>query len=357
MRPFKLFILHRELLAIAVVRNSAVVLFTLLIISRNGLLFAADTDNQPQNTGTHTAASASEHRQMSSDDDGDWQSVANLYTRKGADTCLKCHDQDYSYPVLDIFYSKHGNRRDPRSPMAQLQCETCHGPGRAHATEPMVGKPRAHILDFSAKSSDDVDQQNVPCLRCHQNVVTHWQESVHQKQNLRCAACHQIHARRDPILNSKTQASVCYRCHLQQQSEFHRYSAHPLGVGDMSCSRCHDPHGSLNPRLLRAATTNDLCYSCHAEKRGPFLWVHAPVQEDCTICHEQHGSAQANLLKQRPPFLCQSCHSVVGHSSFALSASDQTGTDNSNYLMSKSCLNCHFQIHGSNHPSGVRFMR
>jgi hypothetical protein len=26
-------------------------------------------------------------------------------------------------------------------------------------------------------------------------------------------------------------------------------------------------------------------------------------------------------------------------------------------LLAKSCLNCHSQVHGSNHPSGVKFMR
>ena len=59
-----------------------------------------------------------------------------LYSRKGADTCLKCHDEDYKYPIYPVFFSKHGDRNDKRTPMAQLQCESCHGPGRAHATEP-----------------------------------------------------------------------------------------------------------------------------------------------------------------------------------------------------------------------------
>jgi hypothetical protein len=30
--------------------------------------------------------------------------------------------------------------------------------------------------------------------------------------------------------------------------------------------------------------------SCHAEKRGPFLWEHAPSVENCANCHEAHGS-------------------------------------------------------------------
>ena len=35
---------------------------------------------------------------------------------------------------------------------------------------------------------------------------------------------------------------------------------------------------------------NDTCYDCHAEFRGPYLWEHAPVPEDCSNCHDPHGS-------------------------------------------------------------------
>jgi len=279
------------------------------------------------------------------------------YTRKGADTCLKCHDEDYAYPVMDIFYSKHGNRNDPRSPMAQLQCETCHGPGRAHAAEPRVGQKRAAIVSFSEHAPFSVAQQNAPCLQCHKDAIPQWPSSRHQRQSVRCASCHQIHAKKDPVLRAQSQAQRCYACHAQQQAEMHRLSAHPVGRGNLRCGSCHDPHGSMNASLLRESSVNTLCYTCHAEKRGPFLWLHAPVQENCLICHEQHGASQANLLKQRAPFLCQSCHSTSPHPSFRYSGNDVTAGFRSNFVMGKACLNCHSQIHGSNHPSGVRFMR
>jgi len=288
---------------------------------------------------------------------GEIEELKKLYTRKGADTCLKCHDEDYAYSVSDIFYSKHGNRSDPRSPMARLECETCHGPGRAHASEPRVGEKRAPIVGFSDHSANSVAQQNAPCLHCHTNALPNWQSSVHERQNIRCTSCHRIHAKKDPVLQAKSQAAQCYQCHSQQRSEFLRLSAHPVGVADLRCASCHNPHGSLNPSLLRASTVNTLCYECHAEKRGPYLWLHAPVQENCKICHEQHGSAQASLLKQRPPFLCQSCHSMSGHPSTNYSGADVSDSFAGNFVMAKACLNCHFQIHGSNHPSGAKFMR
>jgi len=285
-------------------------------------------------------------------------SINELYTRKGADTCLKCHDEDYKYSVYPIFFSKHGNRNDPRTPMAQLQCESCHGPGRAHATEPNVGAKRAPIIAFGHHSKFSVAEQNGQCLHCHNNGNRqNWPESTHARQNMLCVDCHTLHVRKDSVVSGEQQAERCYRCHKKQRAEFARTSTHPVRQGQMTCSQCHNPHGSFSNSLLKTATKNDTCYHCHAEKRGPFLWTHAPVAEDCSICHEQHGSIQKPLLKKRVPYLCQQCHSQQLHPSFANDSSALTSATNNKFVLAKGCLNCHFQVHGSNHPSGVKLMR
>ena len=46
----------------------------------------------------------------------------------------------------------------------------------------------------------------------------------------------------------------------------------------MTCSDCHAVHGSAGPKLAKRDTVNTTCYTCHAEKRGPFVWEHAPVR-------------------------------------------------------------------------------
>ena len=54
------------------------------------------------------------------------------------------------------------------------------------------------------------------------------------------------------------------------------YSSHmPIREGKITCSDCHNPHGSVTEKLIRQASVNEVCYTCHAEKRGPFLWEHA----------------------------------------------------------------------------------
>ena len=108
---------------------------------------------------------------------------------------------------------------------------------------------------------------------------------------------------------------------------------------------------------LARQTLNDTCFACHAEKRGPYLWEHAPVAEDCGNCHDPHGSNHPGMLSLRGPMLCQGCHSQAGHPSVAADSSGLPEGTPSGYLLGQNCMNCHNAVHGSNHPSGSRLMR
>ena len=123
------------------------------------------------------------------------------------------------------------------------------------------------------------------------------------------------------------------------------------------CRDCHHPHGSAGEGLTVGSTTNETCFGCHAEKRGPFLWEHAPAAEDCMICHVAHGSNETALLVRRAPQLCQGCHSSAGHRSFPQVAAQLPPGPASEFLIAQACLNCHTEVHGSNHPSGGRLRR
>ena len=46
----------------------------------------------------------------------------------------------------------------------------------------------------------------------------------------------------------------------------------------MTCSDCHNAHGSAGPMLMVRDSVNETCYTCHMEKRGPFVRNHQPVQ-------------------------------------------------------------------------------
>ena len=172
------------------------------------------------------------------------------------------------------------------------------------------------------------------------------------------------------MLAKTTQSEVCFACHKTQRAQIHLISTHPILVGKVACSDCHNPHGSTAEKLMVKDTVNETCYTCHADKRGPFLWEHSPVVDDCTNCHTPHGSTKPALLKARAPWLCQECHSgdhgAAVNSGANLPNGNATTVNNLQGLANQSpraqtnaraCLNCHVLIHGSNHPAGAKFQR
>ncbi len=287
------------------------------------------------------------------------ESEHHAFSKKGADSCLKCHDEDSVYPVLDIFKTAHARKGDPRTPFANQQCESCHGPSGEHAGRVRPGEERPPPPAFGPHSSASASEQNANCLSCHQDHGRMgWTNSAHESADQLCSSCHVVHRAHDPVLDTATQAEQCYDCHEQVRHQAMQLSAHPIRQAQMTCSDCHDVHGGMAAdALLKRATLNETCYGCHAEKRGPFLWEHAPASEDCSSCHQPHGSMHPALLTRSKPLLCQSCHSQADHPSIAYTPDGlPSGTPNA-FLLMNSCSNCHSQVHGSNHPSGAKLMR
>jgi DmsE family decaheme c-type cytochrome len=293
--------------------------------------------------------------QESGDAEADKEAEAPAYSRRGADGCLRCHDEEEEFPVLGIFRTAHGSRAAENSPFALAQCEGCHGPSGAHERRPRQFPPN---LNFGLHEETPVADQNEVCLTCHADEGRMgWVGSAHEEQEVPCASCHQVHVEHDPVASAETQQQVCFDCHQRTRAQTFLASSHPLRFGKMSCSSCHDVHDGHNEYQLVRPSINDTCYTCHAEKRGPFLWEHAPVAEDCSECHNVHGSNHEALLTQRPPLLCQQCHMPGGHPSLALTSESEDSMFESRFLLGSSCSNCHSQVHGSNHPSGVSLNR
>jgi DmsE family decaheme c-type cytochrome len=281
------------------------------------------------------------------------------YSKKGADTCLTCHDDA---KVAAVFHTRHGQPNDARSPFGkgQLQCEACHGPGGNHTAKVKKGEERPAVIRFGRDSQTPVAVQNGTCLTCHgKSMNASWHAGPHDANKVSCASCHNSHVAKDPVLSARTQADVCYTCHVAQRGQFLKPYAHPVKQGKIACSDCHQPHGSTSEAQLVKATVNQTCYQCHAEKRGPFLWEHAPVPEDCSNCHAPHGSTNPGMLTARGPLLCQSCHSQQGHPSLSYGPSGLPGGTGpaTSTLVLGNCMNCHSQVHGSNHPSGASLTR
>lgn len=284
--------------------------------------------------------------------------AAGEYSRTGADQCLRCHDESSELNGMGIFKNIHGSRKQKGSPFQSLQCEACHGPAGDHTKSRLRdGELREPMITFGTNSPVPAEKQNSVCLGCHKDSIKHdWQGSEHERADVPCSSCHLVHQSHDPVQKKATQVEACGSCHKKQLALTHQRSSHPMQNGEMVCTDCHSPHGSMNDAALKHATTNTNCYSCHAEKRGPLLWEHEPVTEDCSTCHNPHGSVNEALLTKRTPQLCQSCHSSAGHPSVPYVDND-VNTASAAFVLGNSCTNCHSQVHGSNHPSGNTFQR
>lgn len=267
----------------------------------------------------------------------------------GDDTCLTCHD-GMQKGYAD---SPHGRKAHPRAPAAQQGCETCHGPGARHAEQP--DEPGS-IRRFKAIPANEA---SAACLTCH-NRDNHalWQGSAHDTRNMSCVTCHSVHAFQSnhAQLKTRTEAETCAPCHRVQTQKVLRLGHMPVPEGKMECSSCHNPHGSTNERQLRVGNwINESCISCHTDKRGPFLFEHAAGRENCISCHDPHGSNNDRLLVAKLPMLCQRCHIGTRHPSTIY---DMVAVRaKSNRIINRGCVNCHQNIHGSNHPSGHSFLR
>lgn len=299
------------------------------------------------------------------------------YAKTGAKKCLKCHNERSEVlPVLSILKTRHAVRADGRTPFGETNqdCETCHGASPEHTISRARLKPgevrpptkigfgpplpgtRRHVTRNGPYPSAQV--QNGVCLSCHESGLRlHWKGGPHEAKGLRCATCHQIHVLRDAVAEKKTQPFVCFNCHRDRRADIYKPSSHPILEGQVTCSDCHNPHGSRGPSQLVRNTLNETCYTCHTEKRGPFLWEHPPARENCGNCHRPHGSVYPRLLVARQPWLCQQCHLATFHPSTNYSGDDVPPLGAAQQLLANSCENCHPKVHGSNHPSGPRFTR
>jgi len=274
----------------------------------------------------------------------------------GTETCVGCHDlvgQHWSHTVHAMIGGT--NQTNPKQ---SVNCESCHGPGSDHVNNP--ANPET-IIRFSRTSVTPVAVQNGQCLACHGGGERiHWLASLHESVDLSCSDCHNPMGRlsENAMLAQGGVNETCMMCHKEERADFRRRSHMPLFEGKITCTDCHNPHGTAFDSLMRTPTVNETCYGCHAEKRGPFLFEHAPVQENCLNCHDPHGSNHEKLLITARPILCQQCHTMTGHVNDLLVRGNlPSGSRPDPRAIGRSCQNCHVNIHGSNHPAGAKFHR
>jgi len=279
----------------------------------------------------------------------------------GSEVCTSCHETEGKHFQATVMGKAFAH---PKNDNEKLGCEGCHGAGKAHV-EAGGGKETIPVR-FTADSKNTVEEKNDACLSCHSTGNRmFWHGSPHESRNLACVDCHVGHEPQTKKLSSDArfsqpltdvhgtkleQPELCLQCHQMRRAQLQRSSHMPYREGKVTCTSCHNPHGSPNPKQLIQTTFNENCLSCHTERRGPFLWEHPPVMENCLNCHEAHGTNNPQLLKVRMPRVCDTCHVTSRHPTTPTLL-------NSVRDFNRGCTNCHSSIHGSNHPSGDTFLR
>lgn len=297
----------------------------------------------------------------------------------GTQRCAGCHRG------LATQFGKtvHANPAHTPIPAATVAgCETCHGPGKAHADAMMASRgdeariEAARKLIFAFK--DKPAENSRRCIACHATSKDQAQfhRSEHSLRGIACNDCHSPHLQAGPgeegekpalpsaqakfipapklpsgandetrwLQNSllrRSQPELCFGCHTTVQAQFSLPVHHRVPEGLMKCTDCHSPHSSSNLSLTRKAGT-ETCTACHTEKRGPFVFEHAAAKvEGCTACHMPHGTVNHSLLLRRESrLLCLQCHvnpaaENVPHGRFGFQTRGE-------------CVRCHATIHGSN---------
>lgn len=199
-------------------------------------------------------------------------------------------------------------------------------------------------------------QQQYFKLNVHSSVaISITDEEAEAGQSEACETCHgpgSLHVENRGRISGdilKGDSEACYSCHPEVKAKFSLQHHHPVPEGRMGCPDCHTMHGkdvkaTGGAMLLEQ---NETCFNCHKDKKGPFVFEHDAIREGCRSCHDPHGTINDKLLTAGQKITCLRCHWESG---FNTSSADIGGHAHSSHNIGagQDCIDCHNAIHGSN---------
>ena len=209
------------------------------------------------------------------------------------------------------------------------------------------------------------------CAQCHDEISHGFVSATHNHlkapgenaKNVGCESCHgpgsvHVAAGGGPgtIVNPRKSPETCFQCHLDKKAQFNLPSHHPVLEGKVSCGDCHDPHkgSAIKAGGTELMGQNEICAKCHTQQLGPFVFQHEAMREGCTTCHNPHGSVNARMLIARNQTLCLRCHfqqqQANGHIYIG-------NFDHTTFVNRGTCWSagCHEAIHGSQVSPHLRY--
>lgn len=236
-----------------------------------------------------------------------WTTLAASTSK--AVTCEGCHTVNHRGNVSTDSVGWQ-TTRDPR--YQDVQCESCHGPGLTHVTNPDVAntKPLAS-LQVSATLTKG-------CGECHSGshrpFVEEWAASRHARVSV-----------------SRATNPSCIGCHeakgvLEAWGVRSTFATEPAGEHmAITCAVCHDPHDKRNPRQLRypidvPSLETNLCMKCHYRRAAPEVAsASGPHSPQGPVLLGEAGWTPPNFTyppkslvgshgTDRNPRMCATCH-------------------------------------------------
>jgi hypothetical protein len=205
---------------------------------------------------------------------GEWEGThhadawATLEANPGAQAfCEGCHSVNENGNTVDELagYNATGEER-----YHDVQCESCHGPGLTHVTNPKDETVPLAALQVTADPASG-------CAECHSGshhpFVDEWTQSRHGEGAHR------------PSLRAEDEdhGTSCVPCHGAEGALRYNFGVKTTymeeGQGELigiTCAVCHNPHARENEHQLRLpvdepTVEGNLCMKCHHKRAVPDL--------------------------------------------------------------------------------------
>lgn len=206
-------------------------------------------------------------------------------------------------PTCDGCHSVNYDIRAKKPSEWNVGCETCHGPGSAHAAQPS----RANI--FSASQADAIASTDT-CIQCHsqgqprggliEGKAYDW--PVGYRVGLRLQDYWKLEPHTLGEATFTHYADGTAHKNRMQGNDFVQSIMYRRGV---TCASCHDAHGTENAAQLRKPAAM-ICLDCHGPRspNGP----HVATIDDHT--HHAKGSAGSECVACHMPKIEQTIANV-----------------------------------------------
>ena len=198
--------------------------------------------------------------------------------------CMFCHN---GYPQIEEGADAAGTAPVFRGSLPSgIDCQRCHGPGRAHIQAMQNGKsPEGTIVNPARLSRD---RQLELCMQCHlettsfrlPSAITRYNRGIFSYRPGEPLADYVLHFDRAPQPGADDKFEIAHAAYRLRKSACFQQSNSSMG-----CTTCHNPHDI--PRGGEAAKHyTAVCLRCHAGVIQKLVAASRhTASQDCTGCH------------------------------------------------------------------------